>query len=154
MAKDKAFDFGENWSDLWMKQSKLFFERAEKNLKELFSGESTVNPEIHMKQIEQWIEMLKAQWGLFELNEQQAGYEAYWRLMSTMCNEASQMMLDQWIKRSRHQDPIKNIRELYELWLNCCNEVYEKTMQTKAYQETYNDYLKAVLQFWKSAIPK
>lgn len=152
--KNKKFDFNTNWYDLWMKQSKEFFESANQNLQGMFAQGNYANPEDHLKQINDWLNSLKSQWQFMQLNEQQKAYENYWKFMAKMCSDASDRMLNQWIKRSQEQRPVKDIRELYELWLNCCNEVYEKAMQSKSYQEAYSEFMKAALKFWKSTIPQ
>jgi hypothetical protein len=157
MSKNKeenTFDFNANWYELWMKQSKEFFDSADKNLKGMFTQGSQVNPEEHMKQINLWMETLKNQWQFTQLNEQQKAYENYWRMLSKMCTDASDMMLQQWTQRSKENNPIKNIRELYELWLACCNEIYTKAMHSKSYQEAYGEFMNAAIHFWKSALPK
>lgn len=154
MDKGKKFDFNTNWYELWMKQSKEFFDSANKNLNELFGANTFANPEDHLKQIQQWLDTLKSQWQFIQLNEQQKAYENYWKSMAKMCTDASDLLLGQWIKRSQEQKPIKDVHELYELWLNCCHQVYEKSMQSKSYQETYSEFMQAALKFWKSTIPK
>lgn len=156
MNKDNPFDIYTYWYDLWMKQSKEFFESANNNLKNMFDQEkeSYLNPEEHIKQIQEWLETLKNQWQFIQLNEQQKAYETYWKMMNKMCAEASDMMLSEWMKKTREHQPIKNIHELYELWLNCCNEIYTKAMHSKSYQEAYGEFMNAALKFWKSATPR
>jgi hypothetical protein len=154
MYKDEKAEFKTNWYDLWMKQSKEFFDTADKNLKDLFNKSTFPNPEDHLKQIQKWLDALKTQWQFTQLTDQQKMYENYWKMMSKMCSDASDMLVGQWIKRNREQDPIKNTRELYELWLNCCQEVYEKAMHSAAYQKAYGDFMNAALKYWKSAMPK
>lgn len=154
MDKGKKFDFNTNWYELWMKQSKEFFESANQNLQGMFNPESLANPEEHLKQINQWLNTLKTQWQFVQLNEQQKAYENYWKSMAKMCSDASDMMVQQWIKRSQEHRPVKDVRELYELWIACCHDVYEKAMHSKSYQEAYSEFMKAALKFWKSTIPQ
>jgi hypothetical protein len=153
MDKETKFDYT-NWYSLWMEQSKEFFSSAEKNLQGLFSKPSFANPEDHMEQIQNWMSMLKHQWEFPHLTEAQKAYEAYWKMMAKMCNEASDMLLQQWIKRFHQDNPVKNIQELYELWLSCCHEVYQRSMHSKSFQDAYGEFMNAALKFWKSAIPK
>jgi hypothetical protein len=148
------FDFSTDWYELWMKQSKEFFETAEKNFKGSIDQGSFPNPDEHMKQIQQWLDALKNQWQFVSLNEHQKVYEQYWKNMAKMCNDASLLMLEQWKKRTHEQKPIKDIYELYDLWLASCHEIYENAMRTKSYQEAYAEFMKAALKFWKSAAPK
>lgn len=151
MAKDNEFDFNTNWYELWMKQSKNFFETANENLKDMFEKSKYVNPEDHLKQINQWLEMLKNQWQFIQFTEEQKRYQSQWM---EMCSDASDLMLKQWIKRAQEDNPVKNIRELYELWLNCCHEIYQKLLQSKAYQEPYGEFMNAAMKFWKLSMPK
>ncbi len=155
MSKDAKFDFDTNWYDLWMKQSREFFETANENLQTLFENGAFINPEAHMAQINLWVQHLKSQWQIDQFQEkQQKAYEKYWKTMGKMCSDACDMMVDLWIKRARDQNPIRNIRELYELWLNCCNDIYKKSMHSKSYQDVYGEFMNAALKFWKSAIPE
>jgi hypothetical protein len=154
MSKEKdKFDFNQNWYDVWMKQSKEFFDTAEKNLKGVFNQDN-LNPQDHMKQINDWMETLKNKWQAMHLDEQQKAYINYWNAMSKMSMDANEMMLKLWMQRSKEHNPIKNIPELYELWLNCCNEVYKNAMHSKSYQEAYGEFMNAAIQFWKSALNK
>lgn len=154
MSEEKKFEFDNSWFELWTTQSKMFFESANKNLKDLFEKNAAIDPTKHMRQIQQWMDTLKTQWQFIELNEQQKVYANYWKQMEKMCNDASEMMLQEWIKRSKEQDPIKNVRELYELWLNCCHEVYKKAMYSKSYQAAYGDMMNAAIKYWQSVMPK
>lgn len=139
-----------NWYELWTKQSKDFFDTAEKNLKGAFE-----NPEENITQIRQWMETLKTQWQFMELNhEQQKIYSNYWKIIEKMCNEASELMLKQWIQRAHDDNPIKDSRDLYELWLSCCQEIYAKSMHSESYRKAYGEMMNSMLNYWKAAIPK
>lgn len=154
MSKGEKFDFNIGWYELWMKQSKEFFETADKNLKDMFSKGTPVNPEEHMKQIRQWLDSLKNQWEFIQLSDDQKAMQTYWKNMTKMCLDASDKMLEEWIKRSREKDPVKSVRELYEIWLNCCHEVYQKSLQSKTYQDAYGEFMNAAFKFWKAGMPK
>lgn len=154
MSKEsEKFEFN-NWYDLWMKQSKEFFDSAEKNLKGMFNPEAYANPQDHIKQINEWLDTMRNKWQVNQLNEQQKAFENYWKIMFKMFNEASDKMVNLWMQRSTGNNPVKNVRELYELWLNCCNEVYKNAMQSKSYQETYGEFMNAAIHYWKSTLPK
>lgn len=146
--------FENNWYDIWMKQSKDFYETAEKNFKDLFSKNTQVNPDEHIKLIHHWLDALKNQWANTHLNEQQKAYETYWKMMNKMCFDASDMLVQQWVKRVKENNPIKNTHDLYELWLNCCNDIYKKAINSHSYQDAYGDMLNAAIHFWKSALNK
>lgn len=152
--KDSKLNFDANWYDLWMKQSKDFFESANKNLSGMFDKTPKPNPEDHMEQINNWLDALKSQWQYASLNEQQKAYENYWKMMFKMCSDASDMMVQQWIQRSKSDNPVNNVRELYEMWLNCCNEVYNKGMHSKSFQDAYGEMMNATIHFWKSVLQK
>lgn len=154
MDKDKRFDFNTNWYEIWMKQSKEFFESAEKNLKDVFERSGVSNPEDQFKKMQDWQGMLKKQWQFLQLDEQQKAFENYWKAMMKMSMEASDMMVEQWKKRMNTDHPVKDVRELYDLWLNCCHEIYQKGIQSKSYQEAYGEFMNAAIKFWKSALPK
>lgn len=142
------------WYDLWMKQSKEFFDSTDKHLKGLFDNHAAVNPEEHLKQIHAWLETLKNQWQFLKLTEEQSAYEKYVNSISVMCIDASNLMVQKWIQRYKDNRPIKTSRELYELWLDCCHEVYESAIRVKSYQEIYGDFMNAAIQYWKVTLPK
>lgn len=147
-------DFNANWYDLWMKQSKDFFDSADTNLKDFFAKGAFSNPEAHLKEINAWLQTLKNQWEFTQLTAEQQAYQSYWKIMMQMCNQATDLMLDQWIKRAQNQQPIKTIRELYELWLDCCQQVYQKALQSNAYQKAYMEFMQAAFKFWQTATAK
>jgi len=144
--KDKE-NLHTNWHEIWMQQNAAFLESAKKYMNEnTFS-----NPEANLKQINAWLENLKMQW---ETTKFAAEQQAYWSKMTEMYQDASKIMLEQWIKRSNGNNPIKNIQELYELWLGTCHEVYQQALKTKSFQEAYGDLMQSSLKFWQSAIAK
>lgn len=146
MNKENKFSFDTNWYELWMKQSKEFFSTAQESWFK--------NPQEHLRQIEQWMDTLKNQWEHSQLTKEQKAYQEYWNMMTKMCTEASDMMLKEWVKRAHDDNSIKTIRELYELWLECCHTVYQKSLQSKAYQEAYGEWMNAATKFWKETLPK
>ena len=154
MQNTNQFDFNTNWYDLWMKQSKQFFETANDNLQDMFTKNKFVKPEDNLQQINVWLDKLKSQWENNQLTDEQKPFEAYWKMMSKMCSDATELMLNQWIKRSQEDNPIKTIRELYELWLSSCHEVYQKSLQSKAFQDAYNEFTQSAFKYWKLAVAK
>src|SRR5438445_7066254 len=112
------FDFNTNWYEVWMKQTKEFFDGSASNLTELFTPNAQFKPEDQLNQMNAWLNTLKEQWKFTQPNEQQKAHEKYWQAMSTMCMQASDLMVKQWLQRAKEDKPIKNVRELYELWLN------------------------------------
>ena|SRR3990167_10455630 len=149
-----SFDTHTDWYALWMKQSKIFFDTANENLQDIFTTEKLIRPEEHLAQIQNWMENLNRQWGVHQPADDQEAYQAYWRMMARMCNDASALLLDQWMQRSREDNPIKTIRELYELWLSCCHDVYQRSVRSKNYQDMYGDLMNASIKFWQSVTPK
>src|SRR3990167_3704122 len=154
MTKENIFEANTNWYELWMKQSRDFFDSAQKNLKDIFSQDSLVNPEEHLNQINQWLETLKRQWEFSQLTEEQKAYQIYWNAIAKLCNEASELMMNQWIKRTHEDNPIKSVRELYALWLDCCHEVYQRALRSQEYQANYGELMNAAFKFWQSALSK
>lgn len=153
MSKESKQDFNTDWYKIWMQQSKEFFDITEKNLKGLFDKNDFVDPEKHREKIDEWLNALKRHWE-FPLMQEQNSFQAYWLTIGKMYNEASELLLKEWIKRAHGDYPVKNFRDLYELWLNCCHEVYQRTLQSKAYQEVYGDFMNAALKFWQATMPK
>ena len=147
-----SFDANINWYELWMQQSKIFFETTEQYLKDFFEKGKSISPEDHLKQVNEWLEILKKQWEIHLLTEKQKTYQTYWNMMSKLYGEASDLMLNEWIKRTKAETPIQSTRALYELWLHCCNEVYQKAMNSKDYQTAWGQWLNGALQFWAEGV--
>lgn len=152
--KDEKAEGYANWYDLWTKQSKEFFASADENLKNLFVQDNYLHPEEHLKKITEWLHTLKNQWSFMQFPDDQDNNAIYWKQMNRMYHEASDLMIEQWIKLTRSHKPIRNVRELYHLWLNCCQEIYQKTLNTHAYQEKYGDLMNAAFYFWKNNMPQ
>lgn len=134
--------------DMWFKQSQDFYKSAEAHLKNFFETQQPFNPEQHLEAVQQWLAMLRDQWQQQQLGAQQQQFAEYWQRAANLSNEAADLMLKEWIKRTQQNEPIQNIRELYELWIQCCHTVYERAMQTKAYQETFGKWMNDALKFW------
>lgn len=154
MEKESKTDTHTNWYELWMKQSKDFFDSANKNLSNIFTKNAKVNPEEQLKQINQWLEAMKTQWEFSQLTEEQKVYATYWKTMSKMYQDASDLLLVEWIKRTREKNPVSSVRELYEMWLRCCQEIHEKSLRTKSYQESYGEFMSTAFKFWKNYMPQ
>lgn len=151
MDTENQFNFN-HWTELWMQQSKDFFETTNETIKNIFTKHSPVNPEEHLKQINQWLEQLKNQWRVIPFLGEQP--PLYWKMIANMYDQAANLTLERWIKRSREKNPINTINELYELWLNCCREECLKATESKAYQEAYAEFMKSTLQFWERTLSK
>ena len=154
MNHQNQFDFNFNWMDFWMQQSKIFFDTANQYLQGAFEPNTHFNPSEHMKQIQQWLDALKAQWQSVTMTPEQKAYEAYWDVMTKLMNEASDLMVKQWIKQNKHEKPIESITELYEIWLNACHEVQQRMMHSAPYQQAYGELMNAAFKFWNSASAK
>ena len=151
MEKEKNFNAYTDWYDLWMKQSKNFFESANDHLENFFSDkEKYTHPEEHLRQIHAWLDILKKQWQSTPLSGEQKLYEKYIKIMNEMVMEASDRMVELWIKRSHTDHPIKSIHELYAVWLDCCHDIYTNAMRSQTFQEAYGDWMNATLKFWKA----
>lgn len=154
MAENNGGEMYTQWYKVWTEQSKEFFESADKNLKNLFGQPAAVDPSQHLNQINDWMNSLKQQWEFSRLTQEQQAYAEYWKKMLEMSKEASDQMLAEWIKRSKEGKPVQDVHELYELWLKSCHDIYQKSMQTKSYQEAYGEFMNAAMKFWKTSIPK
>lgn len=142
-----------DWYEFWMKQNKEFISSAEKNLRDMFSKGEFVNPEDHLQQINKWLESLKQQWQFSQLMHEQKMYQEYWKMVGKFYSDASDMLLAQWIKRTHEKKPLKSIQELYDLWLKCCQEIWQKTQSGKSSQEAYGEWMQAAQKFWKDLAP-
>lgn len=143
-----SFD-SNNWYNLWINQSKSFFEAAEKNLQEVFEKQNTFHAEEQIKFMQQCLEIIRKQWDFVRLSDEQKNYQHYWTLLARMYNEAAELMMKQWNSRLHEDKPIKNMHELYELWLQSCNEIYQKTIHSSDYQRSYQDWVTNSMKFWQ-----
>lgn len=139
----------QNWYDMWMKQNQAFMTSAQSSLKDLFNQPGQVDPQANMKQIQEWMETLQSQWNTMNLTKEQEKFQQYWEQMAKMSSEAAELMLNEWVKRAKDDKPVQTIHELYELWLECCHEVYSKAMKTPDFQQVYGDFMNAAMQFWQ-----
>lgn len=153
MDKGIKFDFGSDWAEMWMKQNKAFFDTAEHMLKDFF-GNNALNPEQHMRQIQQWQEAFRNQWQMPNFGDHQRIYEQYWSIMVQNYSDALARMMDVWLMRSKNNNPVSSIQELYQVWLKSCQEVFEKSIASANYQAMYGEWMNNVLKFWKSMTPK
>ncbi|MBA3661406.1 MAG: hypothetical protein H0W64_06740 [Gammaproteobacteria bacterium] len=152
--KEKNHQDYSDWYNLCMQQSKEFFSSADENLKNFFATDGYLNPEDNLKKITEWLNTLKNQWSFLQFPDDQDGNAIYWKNMNKMCHEASDLMVEQWVKRTRSQRPIRNVHELYQLWLECCQEVYQRSLQTNASPEKYGELMNAAFYFWKNNMPQ
>lgn len=139
-----------DWYNVWLKQSRTFYESANQHLQGMFDKNTEVNPEEHTKKIQVWLESLKKQSDFSQLTDNQKIFIDYWQGVAKTYNEACDMLLQEWIKRSKENDPVKNIKELYEMWLNCCQAIYQQSLQNQSYQNAYGEFMNAAMTFWKS----
>ena len=73
--------------------------------------------------------------------------------MMHVCNEANEMMMREWVKRSHEENSIKDMRDLYSLWLECCQNAYQQSLRNKTYEDAYNKFMENIAKFWKTAVP-
>lgn len=152
MEKNENLNDYQAWYDLWLKQSNVFFELTQEKLKGLFATGPLVDPKQHIEQLQQWLDALKNQWKQNIPAENESEQQQYWQMMGKLCNDATDSVLDALNKHTRERGPVKNATELYQLWLNCCQEVYQKAVVSPAYQNAYGEWLQTALKFWKTGM--
>ena len=74
--------------------------------------------------------------------------------MSTMWSDAVKLLMFQWSKRAKEESSIQSIKELYELWLNCCHETYQKMLKTPSYQQMYKECMNEIFKYWEISLSK
>ncbi|MBV9576336.1 MAG: hypothetical protein JO149_06905 [Gammaproteobacteria bacterium] len=150
--KENTTNFTQLFFENWMKQTKDFFAASEKNFQDIFAMKEKAD--FSSEQTEKmyaWIQLLKDQWRFIQLDHTLKVYEAYWSLLSKIYIEAADKLMHLWTERQRANNPVKNMQELYGLWLNTCHDIYYRAMQSSAYQTAYGDFLNETLKYWKSA---
>jgi len=153
MAKTKkSNDEVADWTKIWIEQSQLFNKIANEYLKNFFEKNDYQHPDQHLDTINQWLDALNKQWQFSPFNEQLKSYEQYSKLMTDMMIKASRLLIDRWIAVAKTDQPVNNVRDLYDLWLTCCHDVYSEAMHTNAYQEVYGKLINQAVHFWKSML--
>ena len=150
MSKKGQFDKATDWYDVWMQQSRTYFESADEHVKELFAQNVFAKPEENLKDINKWLESLKSRWERTQGMGGEDNFHPYWKMVSKMYQDAADLMLKEWIKRSHGTHPVNGIHDLYELWLSSCHQVYQQTLHTKMYQDMYGDLMSAAAKFWQT----
>lgn len=153
MKKDDSFKFNSYWYDIWEKQSQQFFTLTKQHLQACFDKED-FNIQEHFTQIQAWFNDLKQQWLSSLQTQEKNSYQEYADLINNIFNNAAELMLKKWEKKNKTSDPIKNMVELYALWLDCCHHACQKAQQTKTYQALYGDIMNSAMQFWKEMSSK
>jgi hypothetical protein len=97
-------------------------------------------------------EFFKVQMKMLEGNEQVKAMQDYGSMMMKMSSQVSELMMKEWLIRAKENKPVKSSRELYEIWLNCCHQVYGEAMHEAAWQNTYGESVNALLHYWKNVI--
>ena len=149
-----TFDNQADWYSLLIKQSKTFFGATEKNFNGLFTKEPSLGVDEQLQLMRQCLDIFRKQWEFVQLTEEQKAHQVYLRLLKKMYNDACELMFDQWSHRLKQENPIQNINELFDLWLHCCQATYQTTLHSASFQEAYQEWMNAALQFWQSAMPK
>lgn len=150
--KNSTSETNNEWYELWMNQSKLFFDVTNTHLKNLFTQGGNFQPQDHMKEIQDWIETLKKQGQANAFSEQLKAFPKYAEMMTQMYIQAADLLFQRWMSDNKEGQPITSIKDLYALWVDCCHEVYSKEMHSKSFQEAYGEFMNAAIHFWKSAI--
>ena len=138
------------WYQLWMQQSKNFFTSVEGSLDDL----PNFNPKENIQQINAWLETLKTQWQYHNMSSEQQFSHTYFQLLEKMYNHSIERFLAEWIKRYEDNNPIQNTRDLYEMWLSCCQEEFQRMLATPSYQKAYAMFLNAGLKVWQDTLKK
>lgn len=140
-----------NMYELWMDQSREFFTTADEYLKNMFSKNMSVDPEENIERIQSWLKVMKQNWNTTQSEKDQ---KDYWQAMTKICNEAADLMLQEWIRLGRDNKPVNSIQDLYQLWMRCCSDVYQRSLLTKNFQDAYGDFMNTAFNFWNNAVPK
>lgn len=146
-------DYFKTYYETWANQSKDFFNSANHYLTDLFSGQNYKKPEDYLSNIQGWADHMKTQWAHFYPTEEQKMFSGFLKNMNQVHHDAIDRMIDEWMLKAKQNDPIKNTRDLYELWLNCCDEIYKKSIQSKTYQKSYHDMIQNMFEYWKTYTP-
>lgn len=142
---DSAID----WYNFWTKQNEIFFETANNHLATLFGKKESSDS---TQYLELWFKQFKEQ--LEKTMQFDAPQQTYWKLMLKILNDAQALITEEWLKRAQAIRPISSIQELYDIWLVCCQNAYQNTMQSSALQNTYVEMMNNAFQYWEKNFVK
>lgn len=121
--------------DFWLQQSKMFYENL--NALQDFFKHDYSNPNLHQEQINLWLDALKKQ--AQSLNKEQAQTE--WQMMNRIMLKAADLMVTTWLNRAKEDNPVKSTQELYQLWLNNCQDMYQKSWAETNAPDAYKQWI-------------
>lgn len=125
-------------------------------------NDSTFTPNL-----KQWIEMLKSQLqqnqdlliNSINFNNFDNEFHKYWQpqahrdyleILFDFQNQALDLLYLKIDERITEGKLFKNFREFYELWIDCCESIHEKLISTDQYQNTYSQYINAILTYMQN----
>lgn len=150
MNKDKDKKSMPDWYELWIQQSKVFFDSTQDQLQDLFKKGAMQQPEKYLEQMNEWLQTVKSKWKQMQDTQEEKQFQTYWNMMYKMYNESAALLGKKWLERSKEGNPITNMQALYELWLECCQETY----RNHYFQEAVSEMMNAAKKFWQVNSPK
>jgi polyhydroxyalkanoate synthase subunit PhaE len=87
----------------------------------------------------------QAQRGVRLLLDYERALQEYTQLLSKASIDTLERLSKKVIDRAEKGGEIKSLREIYDLWVDCCEEAYNDIVFTKEYQDAYGNLVNALM---------
>jgi polyhydroxyalkanoate synthase subunit PhaE len=89
----------------------------------------------------------QAQRGARLLLDYERALQEYMQIHSKASIDTLERLSKKVIVRAEQGEEIKSLREIYDLWVDCCEEAYNDIVFTKEYQDVYGSLVNALMAF-------
>lgn len=140
--------------EVWLKQSKQFFEKS-LPLLDYYFARSYVSEEEALFGLDEMIYYFKAhinsEQSFFNFIPQisasnQQTFPKYFSLLSTMTDEAVNLLHEKMREKIKKQQAPQSLRDFYELWLECGETVYQKWLHTEAFLSVFGEMMNGMVR--------
>lgn len=140
--------------DIWLKQSKQFFEQSLPLLDQYFATPAA-DEEQALFALDEMIYYFKAQiktqQSFFNFLPpisvtQQAVFPKYFSLLSEMTDEAVDLLHEKMRAKIKKNTSPQSLRDFYELWLECGEEIYEKWLHTDKFLAAFGEIMNGMFK--------
>jgi|GEM_PF-4713645 len=135
--------------EVWLKQSKQFFEQSLPLLDRFFSSSFT-DVDKALFALDEMIYYFKAQiksQGIFFhfippiSSQHQGDFPQYFSLLSDMTDEVVDLLHEKMREKIKNNSSPQSMREFYELWLECSDQVYQKWLHSDKFLSAFGEIM-------------
>lgn len=135
--------------EIWLKQSQQFFEQSLPLLDQFFSS-PYADEEKALFALDEMIyyfkAQIKSQHSLFHFLppidlSKQARFPKYFAMLADMTDEAVNLLHEKMRAKIKKKTVPQSLRDFYELWLECGEEVYQKWLHTDKFLAAFGEIM-------------